>query len=164
MPGTTPDLLASIGEIVPGLKPGGQDGRPQRGVMVAVPWALGPSLLVNTTIYKRTGWICPVDGAYLKAIYVACIVQIASGTHTLAVEKYDASASSGKNALSTTNISFSAAPPILKGFKLTLTTTLVDRVLDENDILWTTLNIGTQGTAGEGYAAIAHIVLPEAAI
>ncbi len=158
MSGTNPDLVGGLSDMFPMLKEGA-DLLP-KGIqrMVAVP--MGAPLLVDAATYVGCVFIAPCNGFYIKELWVSAAVAIAGGTNTLAFDNYDASADAARNALSDTNID----PTVVtakEGYQLTLSTTLMNRWMDEGDVLNFTLVCGTMTTDGEGYAVTAVIVGPE---
>ena len=161
MPSTSGNSIVSIGRDFPNIgEKSGPTGRPGRGWPVHFNVPIGPPLLVNTTTYKHAVFVAPCNGCRIKEVWLTAAVKIASGTNTLALEKYDASADAGVNALSTTNMDPTTITAT-EGFQLTLTTTSADLLMDEGDVLWATLVCGTQGTAGQGYVLSGIVIVPD---
>lgn len=156
------DPVLNFGELFPGIteSSGGLNGRVY-GVQQVVSWMLGRALQVDGTTYLNAAFVAPVNGCFIKELWVSAMVLIAGGTNTLAFDNYDASANAAGNILSTTNVDPVSNPAVVnEGTQLTLTTTLEDRVMDEGDVLSSTLVAGTQTTQGEGYVATAIIIVP----
>jgi len=161
MKSTSNDKLQSLSTIIPGVgETDGGTGKASVGIQRIVSVPLGPPLLVDGTTYKQAVFVAPCDGCYIKEIWISAAVAIAGGTNTLAVDNYDASANSARNVLSTTNMNPTTVTA-KEGKKLTLTSTLSDRIMDEGDVLNATLVCGTMTTDGEGYVMTAIIVCPE---
>lgn len=161
MPSTSGNSIVSIGRDFPNIgEKSGPTGRPGRGWPVHFNVPVGPPLLVDSATYKHALFIAPCDGCRIKELWLTGAVKIASGTNTIAFEKYDASANAGVNALSTTNIDPDTITAT-EGLQLTLTTTAADLLMDEGDVLWCTLVAGTQGTAGQGYLVSGLVIVPD---
>jgi len=93
-------------------------------------------------------------------VWLSGAVSIGSGTNTLAVDNYDASANTARNVQSAATID----PDTItakEGLKLTLSATLASLRMDEGDVLNATLVCGTQTTAGQGYVLTALILMPQ---
>lgn len=157
-PSTFP--ITPVGMTLPGtLEGSGPTGRPPLGHQVIVSAQLGAPLLVDGTTYRTGVFVAPCDGCYIQELWLGAPVKIAQGTNTFAVDNYDASGNAARNVLSTTNIDPDTVTA-LEGLKLTLTSTVADRIMDEGDFLNATLVAGTQSTAGQGYSLTAVIIVP----
>ena len=141
------------------LEKSGAAGVPALGTQAVFTQSIGASLLVDSTTYKQALFIAPCGGCFIKELWLSAAVKIASGTNTIAFEKYDASGDAGVNVLSTTNIDPDTITTT-EGLQLTLTTTTTNLVMDEGDVLWATLVCGTQGTAGQGYLVTGVAIVP----
>ncbi len=163
MPGIKPDRLLSLGDFVPAIRSqSNSTGIAVAGVQQMLTVPVGPPLLVNGATYKGVIYVAPVDGAFIKALWLSCIVKATVGADTLAIDNYDKSASAARNALSTTNIDFNAVPAAaVTGDKLTLTATLANRFMDAGDALNYTMVCGTMTAAGQGYALSIVVIVPE---
>ena len=116
---------------------------------------------MDGTTYRVVGFVAPVNGCFIKEIWLSGSVKAAGGTSTIAVDNFDASANATGNVLSTGDIDPTSVPTtILEGEKLTLNTTAGNLVMDEGDVLNSTYVTGTQTTNGEGYALTAIIIVP----
>ena len=154
------ERLIAFGQIQPGITEGQGSRGPTHGIQRHIAVPIGAPLLVDSATYKHAVFVAPCDGWYIKEMYLAGAVSIGSGTNTLAVDNYDKSGTAARNVLSTTNIDPDTITA-LQGLKLTLSTTLTNRYMDEGDVLNATLVCGTQTTAGEGYLLTAVLVGPE---
>ena len=137
----------------------GAAGNPAVGNQVIFSIRVGDSLLVDGTTYKNALFIAPCDGCFIKEMWLSAAIKIGSGTNTIAFENYDASGDAGANVLSTTNIDPDTITTT-EGLQLTLSTTLTARMMDQGDVLHTTLVAGTQTTAGQGYVATVVVIVP----
>ena len=161
MPSTSGNSIQSIGRTFPGIgEKSGATGRPAFGWQVQFANRVGNSLLVDGATYKDALFIAPCDGCRVKELWATAAVAIAGGTNTLAIEKYDKSATTGVNALSTTNIDPTTVT-ITQGLQLTLTATAADLLMDEGDILWATLVCGTMTTDGQGFLVGGIVIVPD---
>ncbi len=155
------DLVTSLGDILPGIREGSGYQGPT-GVQQTVSWPIQPPLTVDGVTYQVVGFVAPVNGCWIKEMWLSGMVAVAGGTSTIAFDNYDTSGTATRNVLSTTDIDPTAVPATInQGEKLTLTTTLSDRTMDEGDVLSSTYVCGTQTTNGEGYAVTAIIVVPD---
>lgn len=154
------ERLIPFGQLQPGITEGQGSRGPSHGIQRHISVPIGPPLLVDSATYKHAVWVAPCDGWFIKEMYVTGAVSIGSGTNTLAIDNYDKSATAARNVLSTTDIDPDTITA-LHGLKLTLSTTLTNRYMDEGDVLNATLVCGTQTTAGEGYLLTAVLVGPE---
>jgi len=155
------DLVTSLGDVLPGIREGSGYQGPT-GVQQVVSWPIQPPLTVDGVTYKVAAFVAPVNGCWIKEMWLSGMLLAAGGTSTIAFDNYDSSATAAGNILSTTTIDPTAVPATVnKGTKLTLTTTLADRTMDEGDVLSSTYVCGTQTTNGEGYVATAIIVVPD---
>lgn len=153
----------NVADYMPGVFQEGGDplGNPVgRQVVVSVP--LGAPKLVDGTTYKQALFVAPADGCRIIDGKISAAVAIAGGTNTLAFENYDASANSGANILSATNIDPTGVTA-KEGLALTLSSTEANLEMDEGDVLWATLTCGTMTTDGEGYVATFVIEVPDLA-
>ena len=160
MPVVKLERLIAFGQIQPGITEGQGSRGPTHGIQRDVVAALGTPLLVDGVTYKQALFVAPCDGWYIKEIWLSGAVSIAGGTNTLALDNYDKSGTAARNVLSTTNID-PVSITALQGLKLTLSTTLTNRYMDEGDVLNATLVCGTMTTDGEGYTITAVLVGPE---
>ncbi len=148
----------SIGDFFPSLQEG---HNPQTGgIQRFIVQPMGPPLLVNGATYRGVVFVAPCDGCQIKELWVGAAVAIAGGTDTLAVDNYDKSATAARNALSTTNIDPTTVTA-LQGLQLTLSTTESNLLMDEGDVLNFTLVCGTMTTAGQGFAIMADVWVPD---
>lgn len=156
MPGTI-GIKKSLGDLMPRLKEGSAQGD---GIQQVFTVAMGPPLLVDGVTYRQVAFVAPCNGCRIKEIHCSSVVKIASGTNTLAIDNYDASITTARNVLSTTNFDPDTIPALTE-LKLTLTTTLADLEMDEGDVLNFTMVCGTQTTAGQGLAMTITIIVPD---
>jgi hypothetical protein len=161
MSGIKTDPVATLSDVIPGLRAGSGAVGAKLGVEHHLTFPLGPPLLVDGVTYKQILWIAPCNGCFIKQGYVSAAVAMAGGTDTLAFDNYDASANTARNVLSATNIDPSSGITAKEGLALTLSTTLANRQMDAGDCLNATLVCGTMTTDGEGYAACFTIIVPE---
>ena len=149
--------LRDLGNILPGLREGATN---PVGVQRWLTVPLGIPTLADGATYNNTIFIAPCNGCVIKELWLTGVVKVASGTNTFAVDNYDISAAAARNVQSATNIDPDTVTA-KTGLKLTLSTTLSALRMDEGDVLNTTLVLGTQSTAGQGYSLTACIVVPE---
>lgn len=161
---TSPYLVKSfVGKHFPAAREKGPGtGKPSEAVPHVFTVPVGPALLVDGVTYKQVAFVAPCDGCYLKELWLTAAVAMAGGTNTFAVDNYDKSATTARNALSTTNIDPTTVTA-KQGLQLTLTTTLANLVMDEGDVLNFTLVCGTMTTDGEGYALTTVVHVPDLA-
>ena len=162
MSAITGDPVLNFGELFPGIteSSGGLNGRVY-GVQQSVSWALTPPLTVDGTTYQVVAFVAPVNGCFIKNIWISGKVKAAGGTSTIAFDNFDASANAAGNVLSTTNVNaLTVITTINEGVELTLNTTPENLVMDEGDVLSSTYVTGTETTNGQGYAATAIIIVP----
>lgn len=159
--GTHGDQVDSLATVMPGLFEDSGVGGARLGIQRQFSVSLGPPLLVNSTVYKQALFVAPCNGCRIQELWVTAAVSIGTGTHTLAFERYDASANSGANVLSTTNVDPAGIVTAKEGAQLTLSATPANLRMDEGDVLWSTLTIGTQSPAGEGYIVTVIVLVPE---
>ena len=163
MAGISGDPVVSLGDSYPEIKEGSAlHASSGVGVQQVISWPLAAFLQVDGVTYKTVAFVAPVNGCFIKEIWVSAMVLAAGGTNTLAFDNYDASANAVGNVLSTTNIDPTTNPATVnEGTQLTLITTPLDRIMDEGDVLSSTYVAGTQSTQGEGYVATAIIIVPD---
>ena len=162
MSAITGDPVLNFGELFPGIteSSGGLNGRVY-GVQQSVSWALTPPLTVDSATYQVVAFVAPVNGCFIKNIWISGMVKAAGGTSTIAFDNFDASANAAGNVLSTTNVNaLTVITTINEGVELTLNTTAENLVMDEGDVLSSTYVTGTETTNGQGYAATAIIIVP----
>jgi hypothetical protein len=156
------DRLDSLAYQFPGLREGASGvGRATVGIQRMFHVPVGPNLLVDGVTYKRTLFIAPCDGCYIKEIWGSSSVAINGGTNTIAIDNYDKSASAARNVLSATNLNPATYFPALTGIALTLTATPANLWMDEGDCLNSTLVCGTMTTDGQGQGLTIVVVVPE---
>jgi hypothetical protein len=161
MPSTFGASIQSIGHTFPGIREKtGATGAPALGFPVTFTARVGNSLLVDGVTYKDVLFIAPCDGCRIKELWATAAIAIAGGTSTLAIQKYDKSATTGVNALSTTNIDPTTVT-VTAGFQLTLTTTVANLLMDEGDVLWATLVCGTMTTDGQSFTVGGTVIVPD---
>lgn len=161
MSSTSSATVGDLGSVLPGFQEGGGPAGQRLGLQRHITVPIGAPLLVDGVTYKHTLFTAPCDGCYIKEIWLAGAVSIAGGTNTLEVDNYDASANAARNVLSTTNMTPTVTAK--EGTKLTLTSTVASRLMDEGDVLNCTLMCGTMTTDGQGYSLTAIVVVPEIA-
>lgn len=111
--------------------------------------------------YLANVFTAPCDGCFLAKMYTSAVVPPDYASAVLAVEKYDASANAGSNALAATNFDMESLTA-KEGAQLTLTSTESVRVLDEGDTINTTLTTGaSEVAAGQGISVTLVIYIPE---
>lgn len=161
MASTYGSSIESLGRNIPGVREkSGAVGAPPFGFPVQFQARVGNSLLVDGVTYKDVLFVAPCDGCRIKELWAGAAIAIAGGTNTLAIQKYDKSATTGVNALSTTNID-PTTMTTTQGLQLTLTTTLADLLMDEGDVLWATLVCGTMTTDGQGFTVGGTVIVPD---
>lgn len=161
MPSTYGSSIESVGRNFPGIREkSGATGAPPFGFPFYFAGRVGNSLLVDGVTYKDALFVAPCDGCRIKELWATAAVAIVGGTNTLAIQKYDKSATTGVNALSTTTIDPTTVV-ITQGLQLTLTTTTADLLMDEGDVLWATLVCGTMTTDGQGFVVGGVVIVPD---
>jgi hypothetical protein len=150
----------TVGDFMPALREGNGPLGTGGGIQQLFTTPLGIPTLADGATYVAIGFIAPCDGCVIKELWASNGVKIGSGTNTLAVSNYDASANSARNVLSAATIDPDTITA-LEGVKLTLTSTVTDLIMDEGDTLKYTIVAGTQSTAGQGYAITAVIIVPD---
>ena len=152
MIGTYPSPMQPLAAVIPGLaeRPGGMPTIGQMHVLTIPLLLSADAKTAASKTYKQALWAAPTDGWYVVKAYYGAVVVPNYDSAVLALERYDASGDAGANLLSAANVNLETLTA-KEATQMTLSTTQINRELDEGDVIWSTTTIGlTEVAAGEG--------------
>lgn len=159
MSGTSPGPIPPLSDVIPGIREQ-PSGQPKIGLQTIINIPLVETTAASTTYYGLA-FVAPSDGWYIADAWVSAQVAPNYDSAVIALSNYDASGNAAKNPLSGTNENLESITA-KEGMQLTLSTTLVNRELDEGDTIIATVTIGAnQVTAGRGIGLTLVLVGPE---